>query len=79
MKINPITGFTGFLTFAFVCLINALLVSCGSSADEQRQQEIRDSIKLEKDRKELLERANKLLESAGNNKEKTDDSSSSGQ
>jgi hypothetical protein len=44
-------------------LIFILLVSCGPSAEEQRQQEIEDSIRLENDRRELIERANRMFES----------------
>ncbi len=39
-----------------------LLSSCGPSAEEQRQQEIEDSIQLEKDRRDLLERANRMFD-----------------
>jgi len=46
------------LLFAFF-----ILTGCGPSADQRRQQEIEDSIQLEKDRRELLERASKMLES----------------
>lgn len=43
----------------------ATLMACGPSAEERRQQEIADSLQLEQDRVDLLERANRLLESAG--------------
>lgn len=48
--------------FAFLFAI-FILTSCGPSADQRRQQEIEDSIQLEKDRRELLERAGRMLES----------------
>jgi hypothetical protein len=39
-----------------------ILTACGPSAEQRRQQEIEDSIQLEKDRRELLERAGRMLE-----------------
>jgi hypothetical protein len=74
MKNNTQTVFSSFPVFALLLVIVFFMVSCGSSTNEQRQQEIRDSIKLEQDRKELLERANKLLESDGKTGKKEDDS-----
>ena len=38
-----------------------LLSSCGPSAEERQQQEIRDSIKLEEDRRKLIDRANEMF------------------
>lgn len=49
------------LGFLFLT-ISVLLTSCGPSAEEQRLQEIEDSIQLEKDRRELLDRAGRLFE-----------------
>ncbi|MFN3556278.1 MAG: hypothetical protein ACK4VN_09975 [Bacteroidales bacterium] len=44
-------------------LVVWVFVSCGPSAEERRQQEIEDSIKLEEDRRKLLERANTMFAS----------------
>ncbi len=35
---------------------------CGPSAEERRQAEIEDSLQLEKDRRELLERAGRMFD-----------------
>jgi hypothetical protein len=45
-----------------ILFLALLFVSCGPSAEERRQQEIEDSIQLEKDRRELLDRAGRLFE-----------------
>lgn len=45
-----------------IFVLSIFLYSCGPSAEEQRQQEIEDSLRLEKDRRELLERANRMFE-----------------
>jgi hypothetical protein len=37
-------------------------LACGPSAEERRSQEIQDSIRLEQERQELIERANRILE-----------------
>ncbi len=47
-------------------------ISCGPSAEEREKQRIEDSLKLEKERIELLEKANLLLDSAQQIEEKTD-------
>jgi hypothetical protein len=44
----------------------SLLYSCGSSSQSEREQEINDSIKLEQERREILDRADKILENSGN-------------
>lgn len=51
-----------FKTLALIALSFIWFTSCGPSAEERRQQEIKDSIQLEKDRRELLERANRMLD-----------------
>jgi len=48
--------------FVFIFLI-IFLSACGPSAEERRQQEIEDSIQLEKERRELLDRAGRIFES----------------
>lgn len=65
------TLFSGII-FSFLTL-GLLLSSCGPSAEERRQQEIRDSIKLEEDRRKLIERANEMF-SPGEKDEKTAES-----
>jgi hypothetical protein len=47
--------------FFLVLFIAITLFSCGPSHDERRYQELQDSIELEIDRRELLERANRML------------------
>ncbi len=47
------------ITFFVLALV---LTSCGPSAEERRQQEIEDSLQLEKDRRDLLDRAGKVFE-----------------
>lgn len=39
-----------------------IFTACGPSKEQQRQQAIEDSIRLEEDRRNLLERANQMLE-----------------
>ncbi len=46
-----------------------LIPSCGPSAEERRQQEIRDSIQLEEDRRRLIERANEMFSPAETDKD----------
>jgi hypothetical protein len=60
-----------------VLFLGIMASGCGQSKDERRQQEIEDSLQLEKDRRELLERANQMFDS----KEETDseDTSSAGE
>lgn len=38
-----------------------LFTSCGPSAEDRRRQEIEDSLKLETDRRQLLEKANSMI------------------
>lgn len=45
-----------------VFVLSLFLCSCGTSSEEQRQQEIQDSLRLEKERRELLNRANQMFE-----------------
>ncbi|MFN2394606.1 MAG: hypothetical protein ABR597_02850 [Bacteroidales bacterium] len=61
------------LGFLFLVL---LFVSCGPSAEEQRQQEIEDSLQLEKDRRELLDRAGRLFETPSDTLSETADGDS---
>ncbi len=59
-----------------VFVLSLFLYSCGPSADEQRQQEIEDSLRLEKERRELLDRANQMFEAdtlKGEDKEDAED------
>lgn len=62
----PIRKNVILLLFGF----SLLFYSCGPSSEEQRKQEIEDSLKLEQDRRELLERANKMMESDSVNEQK---------
>lgn len=39
-----------------------MLVSCGPSAQSKRDDEVQDSLEMEQERLELLDRANKILE-----------------
>lgn len=51
--------------FIFVIIFTAITLtfaSCGPSAEQRRQQEIKDSLQLEKDRRDLLDRAGKVFE-----------------
>lgn len=51
--------------FAFIIIFPALILtftSCGPSAEQRRQQEIEDSLQLEKERRDLLDRAGKVFE-----------------
>lgn len=52
------------LRFFSIVISLILMYSCGPSSESQRDQEISDSIRLDQERKELLERANKVLESS---------------
>lgn len=45
-----------------VFVLSLFLYSCGTSSEEQRKQEIEDSLRLEKERRELLDRANRMFE-----------------
>jgi hypothetical protein len=61
--------------FAFI-----LMFACRpSSPDDRRQSEVQDSIRLEEERRELIERANRMLESReaenGQDDAETDDAS----
>jgi hypothetical protein len=47
--------------FFLVLFIAITLFSCGPSHDERRYHELQDSIQLELDRRELLERANRMF------------------
>jgi hypothetical protein len=49
---------------AMVISCSFLLYSCGPSSESQREQEIKDSILLEQERRELLNRASKVLENS---------------
>lgn len=51
-------------TFAFMAIVFLAIVSCGPSAEEQERQRVEDSLKLEKDRIELLEKAGLIIDSA---------------
>ena len=57
------TTFVRFLSIVMVATLT-MMYSCGSSSESQREQEINDSIKLEQERRELIDRANKVLEKA---------------
>ncbi len=65
------------LSFGFSFIFTALMVSltsCGPSAEQRRQQEIEDSIQLEKERREAINRASRIFETpAENNDEVADD------
>ena len=56
-----------FAKLIFLPALAGLLLSCGPSAEERRQQEIQDSIQLEEDRRNLLDRANHMLEGEDEN------------
>ncbi|TVQ12853.1 MAG: hypothetical protein EA361_10455 [Bacteroidetes bacterium] len=45
-----------------VFVLSLLMYSCGTSSEERRQQEIEDSLRLEKERRELLDRANRMFQ-----------------
>lgn len=45
-----------------ILFLALFFISCGPSSEQKRQQEIEDSIQLEKDRRELLDRAGRLFE-----------------
>ncbi len=45
-----------------VFVLSLLMYSCGTSSEERRQQEIEDSLRLEKERRDLLERANRMFQ-----------------
>ncbi len=52
-----------FILFLF--LAPALILSgCGPSSEERERQRVEDSLQLEADRRELLERANRMFESS---------------
>ena len=51
-------------------------ISCGPSSEQKRQQEIEDSIQLEKDRRELLDRAGRLFETPSDTLSETADGDS---
>lgn len=59
----------GLLICAIVMMAG---ISCGPSAEEREKQRIDDSLKLEKERIELLEKANLLLDSAQQIEEQAD-------
>jgi len=59
----------GILICAIVMMAG---ISCVPSAEEQEKQRVEDSLKLEKERIELLEKANLLLDSAQQIEEKAD-------
>ncbi len=48
--------------FGFVLLFSVAFTSCGPSAEEQRKQEIEDSLRLEEERRQLLDRANQMMD-----------------
>ncbi|GEM_PF-1782479 len=53
--------------FKFLCLcfiVALILSSCGPSAEERERQRTEDSLQLEIDRTELLDRANRMFESS---------------
>ncbi len=51
-----------FLSVTLFFLI--LFTSCGPSAEEKRIQEKEDSIRLENERRELIDRANRMYENS---------------
>ncbi|TVQ89304.1 MAG: hypothetical protein EA393_07110 [Bacteroidetes bacterium] len=57
---KKLISFANIFVFIFFIMI---LSACGPSEEERRQQEIEDSIQLEKDRRELLDRAGRIFES----------------
>lgn len=64
------------LSFVFSFIFIALMVSltsCGPSAEQRRQQEIEDSIQLEKERREALNRASRIFETPAENNDQVAD------
>ncbi|MBW6478381.1 MAG: hypothetical protein K0B37_03065 [Bacteroidales bacterium] len=59
-----------------ILFLAIFFISCGPSSEEKRQQEIEDSIQLEKDRRELLERAGRLFETPSDTLSETADGDS---
>ncbi len=59
-----------FLKSTYIALLGLLglsiMLSCGSASkkEQARQQEIEDSLKLDQERRELMERANQMLQKA---------------
>lgn len=70
MKNNLIKLYSFLLILSFVSLI-----SCGPSSEGNRENEIRDSLEMEQERKELLDRANKILETNSTETEENRDQS----
>ncbi len=66
MKKKLIKLFSFLMIFSFV-----ILLSCGPSAQSRRDNEVQDSLELEQERKELLNRANKILENGTTETEET--------
>ena len=54
-------------------IASLIMISCGPSQEEIRQQEIKDSIQLEADRKDLLDRANRMFDRDETTAEKTEE------
>jgi PBP1b-binding outer membrane lipoprotein LpoB len=65
------------INILLITVVLLILAGCRTSSDERRGQGVNDSIKLDDERRELIERANRMLESAEqeNDSESSEDSS----
>ncbi len=58
---NSILRLSVPFTFLFIFLV--LLSACGPTAEQQEKQRLQDSIRLDEERRELLERTGRMLDS----------------
>jgi PBP1b-binding outer membrane lipoprotein LpoB len=65
------------INILLITVVLLILAGCRTSSDERSGQGVNDSIKLDDERRELIERANRMLESAEqeNDSESSEDSS----
>jgi hypothetical protein len=58
---NSIFRLLALFTFLFLLILS--FTSCGPSAEQREQQRIEDSLRLDMERRELLERTGRMLDS----------------
>ena len=59
--VNSIPRHLALLIFLFLFILS--LTSCGPGAEQREQQRIEDSLRLDMERRELLERTGRMLDS----------------
>jgi hypothetical protein len=52
-----------WVSFAFLFIFFIFLSACGPTAEQQEKQRLEDSIRLDEERRELLERTGRMLDS----------------